>query len=181
MKTSGSRQIAERYVRALFDASGKSRAAVEKDLLTLRDALEGSKDLRGLLTNPLLTRGQQAQTMNEVLAALKAHATTKQFIALLAKQKRLAILPQIIAIFMEEAARERGEMSAKLVAASPVTAADAKAISGALSKMSGKKILLETEQNPELLGGLIVKIGSTQLDASLSGKLRRLKNILKAA
>lgn len=181
MKTSGSKQIAQRYVKALFDVSESARAKVEKDLKALRDILAGSKDLRGMLSNPLLTRKQQAQAMGAVLAAIKAQPVTRQFVELLAKQKRLEILPAAIELFMEKTAHERGEMKATAVSAAKLSTKDVDFISGALSKIFGKKVALETSENPELLGGVVVKIGSLQLDASLSGKLRRLGNKLRAA
>lgn len=181
MKTSGAKKIAERYVRALFDVSGKAQAAVEKDLKALQAALASSRELAGLLSNPLLTRVQQAEAMDAVLSAVKADKMTRQFVALLARQKRLSLLPEIIAIYMHEAATRRGEMKAQLVSAVPLKDADVAKIGERLSKTYGKKIILETRQDPELLGGVVINIGSLQLDSSLSGKLRRLKNTLKAA
>lgn len=181
MKTSGAKQIAERYVKALFEASGKAHAAVEKDLKALQAVLAASKELVSMLSNPLLTRAQQAEAMDAVLSAVKADKMTRQFVALLARQKRLSLLPEIIAIYKQEAAARRGEMKAEVVSAAPMEDADAAKIGERLSKTYGKKVIVETRQDPELLGGVVINIGSLRLDGSLSGKLRRLRNILKAA
>lgn len=181
MKTSGSRQIAERYVKALFDVSDKAQDKVENDLRQLAILLKESKALGAMINNPLLTRQQQAKAMDAILTAMKAATVSRQFVVLLAKQKRLAILPEIISIFMSEASKQRGEMKAMLVSAAPIKASDFNLLAQKLSAMVGKKILFDLEQDPELLGGAVIRIGSLQLDASLAGKLRRLKNILKAA
>jgi len=180
VKASGSRQIAQRYVKALFDVSAKSQAAVEKDLQALESALE-SPEFRALLSNPLLTRAQQAKAADAVLAKIKADKVTRQFVALLARQKRLNLLPEIIALYQNLAAATRGEMKAEIISAVPLKAADIAAISAKLGETYGKKILVETREDPELLGGVIIKIGSLQLDSSLAGKLTRLTNKLKAA
>jgi F-type H+-transporting ATPase subunit delta len=181
VKTSGAKQIAERYVKALFDASAKAQDAVEKDLLALESVFSESEEFQSLLSNPLLTREQQAKAADAVLAKIKANKITRQFIALLARQKRLDLLPDIIALYMDKAMAERGEMKAEVISATPLKAADIAAISAKLGGMYGKKILLETREDKELLGGVVIKIGSLQLDSSLSGKLQRLALILRAA
>lgn len=180
MKNSGAKQIAERYVKALFDVSEKVRPAVEKDLVRLEAALAESKELRDLLSNPLLTRAEQAKAMDALLAAMKANAVTRQFVALLAKQKRLNLLPEIVALFAQWAAYARGEMKAEVISAVPLKSADVKLITERLSKTYGKSVIVESRQDPELLGGIVVNIGSVRLDSSLSGKLRRLRNLLAA-
>ncbi len=181
MKTSGAKKIAERYVKAFFDVSGASRDRVEKDLGALQTALAESTEFSALLVNPLLTRKQMAEAADAVLTAIKADKITHQFVALLAKQKRLDLLPDIIALYQDWATAARGEMKAEVISATPLKAADIAAISAQLGEVYGKKILLETRQDSELLGGVMIKIGGLQLDSSLSGKLQRLTNQLKAA
>ena len=183
MKTSGLRRIAERYVRALFEVAGTAHAldAVEKDMVALADALEQNEDFQQFLTNPLLSRPAQTQAMEAVLAKLKANKTTVQFIVMLAGKRRLAILPEIAELFSEWAAAARGELRAELVAAAPMQEKEIALVSERLSHAYGKKINLAVKQDPALLGGVMVKIGSIQLDGSLAGKLQRLGLALKAA
>lgn len=183
MKTSGIRQIAERYVRALFEIAREPalRDQVEQDLDALQNAIEKSDDLQRVLHSPLLTRSQQAKAITAVLAAMNANAATQKFVALLAQQKRLDILPQVIALFSEWAAAARGEIKAEIISAAPLKKDDIAALSGSLGKAYGKKVIVDVKQDPQLLGGMIVKVGSQQLDGSLNGKLRRLKIALQAA
>jgi F-type H+-transporting ATPase subunit delta len=181
LKTSA-HQIAERYVRALFEVAtdDAARAQVEKDLAVL-GAFFSDKSLAKVILNPLLTRAQQASAMKAVLDKIKAHKITAQFVALLAARKRLSILPEISDIFSELAATSRGELKARITSTATLAAKDIESLSTRLSKAYGKKVMLETHQDAGLLGGLIIKIGSVQLDASLAGKLNRLSLALKAA
>jgi F-type H+-transporting ATPase subunit delta len=181
MKTAGSKRIAERYVRALFDVAGEGLNDVEKDLNILGQALAANDEMRHLLNNPLLSREQQAQAMLAVLDKMKAQKVTKQFIVVLAQHKRLAILPDIIALFGQWARQARGEMTAELIAPTPLNVRVVDMVSSRLSKVYGRKVIMEMRQDPALLGGVIVKIGSLQLDSSLAGKMRRLRNMLRAA
>ena len=183
MKNAGQKQLAERYVKALYDIASEANArdAVEKDLGVLATLLKESDELASVLVNPLLTRSQQAKALEPVLSAIKAHDVTKRFIVMLAQQKRLPALAEIARLYAERAASARGEIKAEAISAHPLSLKDVAIITERLSKAYGKKVTLETSENPELLGGVVLRIGSQQLDASFAGKLNRLKNKLKAA
>ena len=170
-------------MKALFDAAtaAGSLAAVEQDLAALDKALQASPELQDFTRNPLLSREQKGKAMGAVLAKLKADKLTVQFIDLLASQKRLDVLSDIAALFAQWAQASRGEMGARVVSASPLSEKDTKAIADRLSKAYGKKINLQVQEDASLLGGAVVHIGSIQLDSSLSGKLKRLGQKLRAA
>jgi F-type H+-transporting ATPase subunit delta len=183
VKVSGSKRIAERYVKALFDVarSTSSLDAVEKDMRTLAKALETTPSFQHFLRNPLLSKENQAQMMTAILNNVGAHRTTQQFVALLARRRRLGALAEIMESFCQRVASERGEMRAELVAAKALTPQEIALVSERLGKAYGKKIILDVRQEPELLGGIVVNIGSLRLDGSLAGKLKRLQIGLKAA
>lgn len=183
MKTSGAKRIAERYVKALFDVAeaASALADVEKDMASLGAALAESAEFAQFLTNPLMDRDQQANVMAALAEKMKASKLTTQFIAMLTRQKRLPILPEIIALFAQTAATARGEMQAEVIAASPLKAPEVAQIKDRLSKAFGKKVNLDVRQDADLLGGVVLKVGSQQLDASLAGKMARLKLALQAA
>ncbi len=182
MKNASSKRIAERYVKALFDVATASGAlaAVEKDLRALAAAAEGSDQMQKVALSPLLTRAQKADAMKAVLAQLKAHELTTQFVLMLARQQRLAVLGDIAKLFGQWAENSRGEMSAEIVAASKLSEKEVAVVSERLGKAYGKKVNLTVKEDASLLGGVVVRIGSIQLDGSLSGKLRRLKQKLAA-
>lgn len=183
MKTSGSKRIAERYVRALFEVaeSASVLAPVEKDMTALGKLLSENAEFRQFLINPLVPRDHQADTMLAVLAKVHAQPVTCQFIAMLSRQKRLDVLPEVVALFAEWAAEARGELKAEVISATPLKAKDIAMIGERLGAAYKKKVTLDVREDPELLGGIVVKIGSVQLDSSLAGKMRRLKISLQAA
>jgi len=183
VKKSGAKRIAERYVKALFDVAQSSNAldVVEKDLNALGKALEDSADFQHFLTNPLLSHASRAEAMLEILEKMRVNQLSRQFIGMLIHQKRLGILPEIIALFSEWASSARGELRGELIAAAPLKPYDIEMVGQRLGKAYGKKIKLNVRQDPALLGGVVVKIGSVQFDGSLAGKMRRLKIALQVA
>lgn len=183
MKKAGYRQIAERYVKALYDIASEANArdAVEKDLGVIATLITESDEFAAILVNPLLSRDQQARALEPLLAAIKAHDITRRFMAVLAAQKRLPILADVAKLYVECVSAARGEIKAEAISAHALSLKDVAIITERLSKAYGKKVTLETSENPELLGGVVIRIGSQQLDASFAGKLNRLKNKLKAA
>lgn len=183
MSVSGSKRIAERYVKALFDVVQADSAIdkVEADLQALGGLLDQSKEFRHFLTNPLLSHEMRAQAMLAILSKMQVHQLTRQFIGMLIQQKRLGILSEVITLFSEWASSARGELKGELLAAGPLKSKDIAKVSEKLGKAYGRTMKLEVKQQPELLGGVVVKIGSMQLDGSLAGKMRRLSNALKAA
>ncbi len=182
MKNSGTGKIAERYVDALFAVAQDAGVleVVEKNLFSLAEIIRGNADFQAFLTNPLLTREAQDTIISNLMEKLGVQQITGQFTSLLARHKRLEILPEIIDIFLKKAARERGEISAEMVTAREVSAKQVEIIAQSLSKAYGKKVNLDTREDSALLGGSIINIGSLQLDGSLAGKLNRLKQELKA-
>ncbi len=183
MKNTGSQKLASRYVSALFEVADKANAldAVQKDLHVLAEAAETQDAFSSFLNNPLLTRAQSEEAMEAMLSKLGAHEVTRKFIATLARQKRLPALAMIAKLFTKAIADARGELSADLISASTLSPEDLALASQKLEKIYGKKVALNAQVKPEILGGLVVKIGSVQLDGSVAGKLDRLKNTLKVA
>jgi F-type H+-transporting ATPase subunit delta len=183
VKIAGTRRIAERYVKALFDVAAGVDALddVEKDMLSLAQALSESEDFQHFLTNPLLSREAQAEALSALLNKMKAHQVTLQFLQMLAAQKRLGALPAIADLFLRRVAAERGELSGELIAATVLKPKEIAQVAERLSSAYGRKVNLEVRQDPGLLGGVVIKIGSVQLDGSLAGKMARLKRTLQAA
>lgn len=183
MKNSGSRKISERYVSAVFDVavSNNSVSATSKDLQAIAGLINESAEFQDFLHNPLLTREAQGKIAANLMQKIGVNQLTGQFIGLLAHNKRLDLLPEIIEIFLEKAATQRGELSAELVVAQPISQKESAQVAESLSKAYNKKINLTVREDPEILGGTIINIGSLQLDSSLAGKLNRLKLALNAA
>ena len=174
--------LSGRYASALFDlaSEGGKVTAVEKDLETLSAALGESDDLRAAATNPQLSRRSQGSAMAAVAKHLKLNVLTANFLGVLANNRRLSALPGIIAAFKAIAAAQRGEVSAKVTSAHPLSGEQLATLKDKLTARQGRTVMLSAEVDPDLLGGLVVTIGSQRIDASIRTRLNSLAQAMKA-
>jgi F-type H+-transporting ATPase subunit delta len=175
--------VGARYALALFDlAKDEGRIAqVEKDLKEIKAMLRGSSDLRTLVGSPKFNAEAKGKGLAAVGAKARFNPTTQKFLGLLAANGRAGALASVITSFESLAATHRGAISAEVVSAVPLTAAQSKGIQAALRQALGKDPEIETRVDPSILGGLKVKVGSRLYDASLKSKLDQLKFALKRA
>lgn len=174
--------LAGRYASALFDLASENGkvSAVEKDLGTLAAALAESADLRAATTNPQLSRSAQGSAMAAVAKKLKLNALTANFMGVLANNRRLSALPSMIAAFKAIAAAQRGEVTAKVTSAHPLSGEQLATLKDKLTARQGRTVMLSAEVDPDLLGGLVVTIGSQRIDASIRTRLNSLAQAMKA-
>lgn len=173
--------VAERYALALFElaASEKAVATVEKDMNRLDDLLKGSDDLMRLVRSPVFSADDQLNAVGAVLDKAKIGGLTGNFVRVVASNRRLFVLPQTIRAFREKLADSRGETTAEVSVARELTAAQEKQLKETLKDVVGKDVSLDATVDPSLLGGMIVKVGSRQIDTSIKTKLSSLKLALK--
>src|SRR6185295_14314880 len=146
------------YAAALLDMATESKAVdkVEKDLLGLQGMIEGSADLRKLLYNPLINRVQQQKAILAIAAKAGFQKLTTQFLGVLAENRRLPALTDIIAAFRDALAKSRGEVQAQVQTAFALTPAQTKSLQDQLSKAMGSNVTLNVTVNKDLLGGMVV-------------------------
>ncbi|MFM5885167.1 MAG: F0F1 ATP synthase subunit delta [Novosphingobium sp.] len=170
-----------RYASALYDLASEAGkvSSVESDLETLGQALSASPDLAALIRNPRLTRESALAAMKGLGDHLKLSPLTQQFLGVLAQNRRLSQLPQVVSAFAGIAAAARGEVAATVTSAHPLDAKQISAIAAKLKAREGKDVKLTATVDPEILGGLIVRIGSTQIDNSIRTRLNTLANAMK--
>jgi F-type H+-transporting ATPase subunit delta len=173
--------LSGRYATALFELArdGGQLDRVGDDLATLRQALADSADLRALTTSPLLGREAAAHAIDAVAGELRLDPLTTKFLGVLARNRRLAALPAIIRDFMLLSARHRGETTAEVVTAHPLDAGQLAALKARLKSMVGSEVAVDATVDPAILGGLIVRMGSRQIDGSIRTKLNALANAMK--
>ncbi len=173
--------IAARYASSLFELALESKAldAVEKDLARFDALMRGSEDLMRLVRSPVFSTGDQAKAVGAVLDKAKIGGLTGNFIRVVAGNRRLFTMPDMLAQFRKLAAAHRGEVSADVTVAAPLGAAHSKELKAALKGAVGKDVTVNEIVDPSILGGMIVKIGSRQIDTSLRTKLSSLKLALK--
>lgn len=170
-----------RYASALFELARDSDAiaSVENSLTTLREALDTSPDFAALTQSPLAGRKAQAAAVDGVGEQLGLDALTRNFLGVLAGNRRLAALGQIIRAFGMLAASHRGEVRAEVASAFPLSAGQEAALAAQLKSRVGRDVSLDTRVDPSLLGGLVVRIGSQMIDSSIRNRLNTLATAMK--
>ena len=173
--------MAGRYAVALFELARDRRQLdqVERDLATLTRMLEESADLRRLVLSPVITADDQAKGLGALLAKAGIAGLAGNFVNLIVRNRRLFALADMIKAFRALLARERGEVNADVTSAHPLTPAQMQALSDTLRTTIGKNVRINTRVDPNLLGGLVVKIGSRMIDSSLRTKLNNLKVVMR--
>ena len=173
--------VAERYARSLFDLAldPKAVAKVEADLSSFERMLGGSADLDRLIKSPVFSAEDQERAIASVVTKAGIGGLAGNFLRVVAKNRRLFAVPAMIRAFRQIAAEQRGEISADVTSAHPLTPAQQDELKATLKGVAGKDVAIAVTVDPTLLGGLIVKVGSRQIDTSLKTKLNSLKIALK--
>lgn len=173
--------LGARYATALFELADErsASAAVEASMARLAEAHGQSAELRALTADALIARDQAARAVGAVARTLGLDPLTTDFLGVLAANRRLAALPMILRAFDALAANRRGEVSARVVSAHPLDAVQTDALRAALKARVGRDVSVSASVDPAILGGLVVTIGSTQIDSSLRTRLNTLAQAMK--
>jgi F-type H+-transporting ATPase subunit delta len=173
--------LAGRYASALFDIArdGKAIEAVEASLATVRAALDESADFKALTTSPLIARSAAVKAVSATADVLKVDGTTKNFLGVLAENRRLNQLPAIIRTFRTLAAAHRGETTAEVISAHPLTDDQVAELKQQLRTRLARDVSVDLSVDPSLLGGLVVRIGSQMIDSSIKTRLNSLAHAMK--
>ena len=174
--------LARRYADALYELAEEQKAldAVAADLRGMKQLLAESKEFQTIAAHPRLTRAQLVKAVQQIAASAKFGGLTANFLALVARNRRLNELNAIIESFLAEFAARRGEFTADVRSAKPLTPAQMEQIAASLREMAGGKVHIAMKEDASLLGGLVVKMGSRVIDASVKSRLARLERQLKS-
>jgi F-type H+-transporting ATPase subunit delta len=173
--------VAERYASALFELAKDqgSQAQVEQDLVKFQVLLDQSEDLRHLVTSPVFSADAQGKAISAIAQKAGIGGLTANFLKVLASNRRLFAVSGMVKAYRAIAARTRGEISAEVSSAQPLTDAQLQALKDQLKGTVGKDVTITAKVDPNLLGGLVVKVGSKMIDSSLRTKLDSLKVAMK--
>jgi F-type H+-transporting ATPase subunit delta len=173
--------LAGRYASALFALASEAKSVeiVEKDFAVLHSAMVGSGDLAALIASPVVGRADAARGIAAVATALKLDSLTAKFLGVLAQNRRLADLPAMIAAFGRLAANARGEVTAAVTSAHPLTAEQTKALQAQLKTRVGRDVAIDAKIDPAILGGLVVQLGSQLIDGSIRTRLNSFAQAMK--
>lgn len=183
METSGGirASLAGRYASALFDLArdNKQIDSVGRSLDALDQALVDSKDFAELVSSPLIGRDPAGKAFAGLVPQMKLDPLTANFLAVLARNGRKSQLRPVIRAFRRLAADHRGETTAEVVTARPLADDQVARLKQQLRTRAGRDVTIDASVDPDILGGIVVKLGSQQIDASIRTKLNRLAQAMK--
>jgi F-type H+-transporting ATPase subunit delta len=173
--------MAGRYATALFELALESNAvdAVKADLDRFDGLITQSADLARLVRSPVFGADEQTKALTAVLERAGLGGLTAQFLKLVASNRRLFAVGQMIRAYRAFVARHHGEVTAQVTVAETLSDAHRAAIKDALTSITGKDVGLDVKVDPAIIGGLVVKLGSRMVDSSLRTKLNSIKHAMK--
>ncbi|MDM9621447.1 ATP synthase F1 subunit delta [Rhizobium sp. AC44/96] len=173
--------VAERYASSLFELALEEKAVdtVTADLDRFQAMLDESEDLKRFVSSPVFSAEDQLKAIVAISEKAGISGFFANFLKVVARNRRLFALPGMIKAFRIIAANQRGEITAEVTSAHALSAAQETELKAALKGVTGKDVALAVTVDPSILGGLIVKVGSRQIDTSLRTKLSTLKLALK--
>jgi F-type H+-transporting ATPase subunit delta len=172
--------LSRRYAKAIFDL-GSAQGALDKigaDLRTLANAMKTSPELAQTLSSPAIRRSDRRKVIDALMQRIGVVQTTRNTVYLLLDGERLGSLPAISREIDRMIEEKAGRVSAEVVSAKPLDPTQLSQITAALEKLSGKKVSVASRQDPDLLGGVVAKVGDVVYDGSLRTQLRNLRDEL---
>jgi F-type H+-transporting ATPase subunit delta len=168
--------VARRYARALLSL-GLEEGQFERyggELEAMVQAMNQSRELGSLLTNPGYTQEHRHGAVNAAAQALRLSPLTVSFLRLLVDRQRAGDLPQIARVYRALVDQQAGRIRATVTSAGPLD-------DRALERMTGRSVVLESKTDASLIGGVVAQVGATMLDGSLRTQLERMRQELKSA
>ena len=174
------RTSANRYAKALFDVALEEKAdlaQVDRDLQDVVAMMKASPNLQ-LSSQRGITDQQRQALMEAVAKAMSLTAPVTKMLVLLAKTGKLNLVPDLAAAFNDRLLVHQNLVRAEVTSAAPLTPDKLKALEESLSKVTGKKVEITASVDPELLGGVVARIGSTVYDGSVKTQLEKMRQEL---
>ncbi|HKS63763.1 MAG TPA: F0F1 ATP synthase subunit delta [Xanthobacteraceae bacterium] len=175
--------MAGRYATALFELAleGKAVDQVQSDLKAFDAMVASSPELTRLVRSPVFAAEDQAKALAAILDKAGIKGTAANFLKVVAANRRLFAVREIIRGFNALVAKHKGEVTAQVTVAEQLNDARMNDIRDALKQVTGKDVQVDVTVDPSIIGGLKVKLGSRMVDASLRTKLNSIKFAMKEA
>jgi len=173
--------MAGRYATALFELALEAGTvdSVLADLQRFDALLDLSVDLARLVRSPVFTAAVQSKALAAVLDKAGIGGLAAQFLKVVTSNRRLFAVRNIVKAYAALVARHKGEVTAYVTVAEPLSDAHRNEIRNTLNAVTGKDVRVEVKVDPSIIGGLVVKLGSRMVDSSLRTKLNALKHAMK--
>ena len=175
------RTAAKRYARALFDVALKERAdldQIDRDLAAFGNLVTAHPTLEKVLLNPAVPAPRKRAAMVELTARARPAAAVAKLLVLLAERDRLVLLPDLIEAYRDRLMDHQQVVRAEVATAAPISTERTKAIERSLAQVTGRRVSLSTRVEPQLIGGLVARVGSTVFDGSVTTQLQKMKQRL---
>ena len=174
--------VARRYAQALAEQAEANGAldTVDGDLDALAQTLDGSRELRAMLQSPVVSRDKKTAVLQSLFGG-SLSTLTRDFLDLLVRNEREAVIPGVAQAYRDLRDAARGIVTADVRTATPLDPAEADRLKAALEARSGKTVRMTLSVHPELIGGLVVRLGDTVYDRSVRHQLAELKDQLVAS
>jgi F-type H+-transporting ATPase subunit delta len=175
--------VAGRYATALFELAREERAidAVKADLDRFLALVDAAPDLGRLVRSPVFTADEQIRALSAVLQAVGITGLAANFLLLVARNRRLFAVRDMVRAYRALVARHKGEVAAEVITAVPLREDQLAALKEALKSVTKQEVQIDLKVDPAIIGGLIVKVGSRMVDSSLRTKLNAMKQAMKEA
>ena len=175
------RTSANRYAKALFDvalAEKNDLAQIDRDLEAVVAMMHDNPDLAAASDRAGVTEAARASLMAAVADKMGLTAPVTKLLVVLADSRKLNLLPDLAASYRERLLSHQNIVRAEVTSAAPLSPEQTKALADSLSKVTGKKVNLSVSVDPDLLGGVVARIGSTVYDGSVKTQLERMRQQL---
>ena len=182
-KSSFSNSSSKSYALALYELAKENSELnkVEDEMNGLKVLLSESFDFRGMILNPTVTKEEKNKVIIEMVNQYNFCQTLKKFLSFLTSKNRLFFLNQIIDSFLDFVSSNKGELKAKLFSSKELSKAELEKIRIELSENFKSALNIDYKYDPDLIGGIIIQVGSVMVDTSIKTKLKKLeKNMLEA-
>ncbi len=172
-----SADLYKRYAMALVELAEDNKALkkVESDMADLRAMLSSGDDFKAFISHAQISKSRQMDALKAVVKKAKLQGLTQNFLGILVENSRLNMLPAVIDAFFDALSQRRGSQIARVQVTQDLTVKQKKDLQAVLSKAVDGDVALDIQITPEILGGMIVTLGSTMIDDSTARKLERLK------
>jgi F-type H+-transporting ATPase subunit delta len=173
--------LAERYAAALFELADERRILDEAaaNLRELRAMLRESEELSRLIRSPLVSREEQEKAISALAERAGFAPLVRDFLGVVARNRRLFAIPAMIEAYLEKLAERRGEVTAEVAAAQPLSTAQLDLLREQLRRKVGRQVAIDVRVDPGLIGGMVIKLGSRMIDGSIRSKLQRLQMAMR--
>jgi F-type H+-transporting ATPase subunit delta len=175
--------VTNTYARAFADAVFSGRHDPDKTLQEAQSVAElvaGSKELRAVWETPSITAEQKRAVLDAIVARQGISKPVRNFVAVLIDHRRINFLGPIVKQFEQELNRRLGFTEAEITSARELDQSDRRTLESRMETVTGKKVRARYSRDESLLGGAVIKVGSTIYDGSVKGQLERIKQTISS-